>query len=89
MPFVSSVLFAQAARTSDPSLYNPLAIASKPFPAIYSEKILIFTIFSAFAEFERDMIVERTQEGKMLAKQNPDFREGRPKSSQSSKSIMH
>lgn len=39
---------------------------------------LIFTIFSAFAEFERDMIVERTQEGKMLAKQNPDFREGRP-----------
>nr|WP_250621012.1 recombinase family protein [Bacillus subtilis] len=62
-----------------PSLYNPLAIASKPFPAIYSEKILIFTIFSAFAEFERDMIVERTQEGKMLAKQNPDFREGRPK----------
>ncbi|SPU14046.1 resolvase [Bacillus subtilis] len=56
-----------------PSLYNPLAIASKPFPAIYSEKILIFTIFSAFAEFERDMIVERTQEGKMLAKQNPGF----------------
>lgn len=40
---------------------------------------LIFTIFSAFAEFERDMIVERTQEGKMLAKQNPDFQEGRPK----------
>lgn len=40
---------------------------------------LIFTIFSAFAEFERDMIVERTQEGKMLAKQNPNFREGRPK----------
>jgi DNA invertase Pin-like site-specific DNA recombinase len=40
---------------------------------------VIFTIFSAFAEFERDMIVERTQEGKMLAKQNPDFREGRPK----------
>ncbi|MBM7583928.1 DNA invertase Pin-like site-specific DNA recombinase [Bacillus pakistanensis] len=40
---------------------------------------LIFTIFSAFAEFERDMIVERTQEGKILAKQKPDFREGRPK----------
>lgn len=40
---------------------------------------LIFTIFSAFAEFERDMIVERTQEGKMVAKQNPDFREGRPR----------
>jgi len=40
---------------------------------------LTFTIFSAFAEFERDMIVERTQEGKALVKQNPDFKEGRPK----------
>jgi len=40
---------------------------------------LIFTIFSAFAEFERDMIVERTQEGKMMARKNPDFREGRPR----------
>ena len=40
---------------------------------------LIFTIFSAFAEFERDMIVERTQEGKFLAKQKPDLREGRPR----------
>ena len=34
---------------------------------------------SSFAEFERDMIVERTQEGKAIAKLNPDFREGRPK----------
>ena len=40
---------------------------------------LIFFILSAFADFERDLIVERTQEGKELAKQNPDFREGRPK----------
>ncbi|MBY0144321.1 recombinase family protein [Neobacillus niacini] len=39
---------------------------------------LILTIMSGFAEFERDMIVERTQEGKAIAKQNPDFREGRP-----------
>lgn len=39
---------------------------------------LIRTIMLAFAEFERDMIVERTQEGKAIAKQNPDFREGRP-----------
>lgn len=36
-------------------------------------------IFFAFAEFERDMIVERTTEGKMIARQNPNFREGRPK----------
>lgn len=35
-------------------------------------------IFFSFAEFERDMIVERTQEGKMIAKQSKDYREGRP-----------
>ena len=40
---------------------------------------LIFKISSAFADFERDLIVERTQEGKELARQKPDFREGRPK----------
>lgn len=40
---------------------------------------LIRNIMLAFAEFERDMIVERTQEGKQLAKQHPDFKEGRPK----------
>lgn len=40
---------------------------------------LILTIFSGFAEFERDMIVERTQEGKAIAKQKEGFKEGRPK----------
>lgn len=40
---------------------------------------LILTIMLAFAEFERDMIVERTQEGKALARQKEGFREGRPK----------
>lgn len=39
---------------------------------------LIRNIFFSFAEFERDMIVERTQAGKEIAKQNPDYREGRP-----------
>ena len=40
---------------------------------------LIFTIFSAFAQFERDMIVTRTHEGKEYAKRNdPYFSEGRP-----------
>lgn len=39
---------------------------------------LIKNIFFAFAEFERDMIVERTQEGKAIARQRDDFREGRP-----------
>ena len=40
---------------------------------------LITTVLLAFAEFERDMIVERTKEGKTIAKQNPSYREGRPK----------
>ena len=44
---------------------------------------LIRTIFLGFAEFERDMIVERTQEGKQIARENARkrgevFREGRP-----------
>lgn len=32
----------------------------------------------AVAEMERNMIVERTQEGKAIARQKADFREGRP-----------
>ena len=39
---------------------------------------LMRTIFFAFAEFERDMIVERTGEGKEICRQTkPDWREGR------------
>ena len=49
---------------------------------------LIRNVFFAFAEFERDIIVERTMEGKAIAKQNPDFREGRPKK-YSRKQIEH
>lgn len=41
---------------------------------------VIVTSLLAFAEFERAMIVERTQTGKAQAKKNnPDFKEGRPK----------
>lgn len=40
---------------------------------------LILTVMLAFAEYERGMIVERTQTGKAVARQNPNFREGRPK----------
>lgn len=40
---------------------------------------LIRNIFFSFAEFERDMIVERTQEGKAIAKTKEGFIEGRPK----------
>jgi DNA invertase Pin-like site-specific DNA recombinase len=49
---------------------------------------LILSVMLAFAEFERDMIVERTQEGKQIAKQKEDFREGRPKKF-SKKQIEH
>ena len=39
---------------------------------------LMRTIFFAFAEFERDMIVERTTSGKEVAKaNNPNWKEGR------------
>lgn len=39
---------------------------------------LVRNVMLAFAEFERDMIVERTGEGKAIARQNPGFQEGRP-----------
>ena len=39
---------------------------------------LVLTVMLAFAEFERDLIVDRTQEGRMMARlNNPDYREGR------------
>lgn len=41
---------------------------------------LIRTVMLAFAQFERDMIVERTTESKTIAKQRADFKEGRPAS---------
>lgn len=40
---------------------------------------LIMNVMFAFAEFERDMIVQRTQEGKEIAKQKEGYHEGRPK----------
>ena len=39
---------------------------------------LMLHILLAFAEFERDMIVERTQGGKAIARTKAGFREGRP-----------
>ncbi len=39
---------------------------------------LIANVLFSFAEFERDMIVERTQAGKAIAKTKSGFREGRP-----------
>ena len=40
---------------------------------------LIRNIMLCFSEFEREIIIQRTQEGKAVAKQNPNFQEGRPK----------
>ncbi len=37
------------------------------------------TTLLAVAEMERNIIIERTQAGKEIAKQNPNFKEGRPK----------
>lgn len=40
---------------------------------------LIRNIMLSFSEFERDIIIQRTREGKEIARQNPNFRDGRPK----------
>ena len=40
---------------------------------------LMVTVLLAFSEYERDCIVERTQAGKDIARQRPDYREGRPR----------
>lgn len=45
-----------------------------------SMNTLMRNILLAFAQFERDMIVQRTQEGKAVARAtDPNFREGRPR----------
>ena len=49
---------------------------------------LVCHIMFSFAEFERDMIVERTQEGRAIARKNPNFKEGRPRK-YSNKQIEH
>lgn len=38
---------------------------------------LLFNVLQSFAQFERDMIVERTTTGKEIARLNPTFKEGR------------
>ena len=49
---------------------------------------LMRNVMLSFAEFERDMIIQRTQEGKSVAKLDLDYREGRPKK-YSRKQIEH
>lgn len=40
---------------------------------------LILHIMLSFAEFEREMIKERTAADKVIARQKPGYKEGRPK----------
>ena len=40
---------------------------------------LLWTMLAAFADMERDLIVQRTQEGKAIARKDPNWREGRPR----------
>ena len=42
-----------------------------------SMSVLMRNILLSFAQFERDMIVQRTQEGKSVARTKPGYREGR------------
>lgn len=52
------------------------------FKPDYSDPMqnLMLNMLGSFAEFERDLIVSRTQEGKAYAiKHNPNYKEGRPK----------
>ena len=44
-----------------------------------SLSVLMRNILLSFAQFERDMIVERTQEGKAIARRREGFRDGRPR----------
>lgn len=40
---------------------------------------LLLNVMLCFSQYEKDMINERCREGKIIARQNPSFREGRPK----------
>lgn len=41
--------------------------------------VLMRNMLLAFAQFERELIVTRTREGKEIARQNPGYHEGRPR----------
>ena len=40
---------------------------------------LLLNVMLAFSQYATDMITERCREGRMLARQNPTYKEGRPK----------
>lgn len=59
--------------------WNPLHILNMGLVENTLTGNLILTVMLAFAEYERGMIVERTQTGKAVARQDPSFKDGRPK----------
>lgn len=44
-----------------------------------SMSVLVRNLLLSFAQFERDLIIERTQEGRAIARMKPDYKEGRPR----------
>ena len=40
---------------------------------------LLLNVMLSFSQFEKDMINQRCREGRAIARQNPNYREGRPK----------
>ena len=65
------------------SVAQASALITKLIDAGITVNVLVSTllrnILLSFAQFERDMIVERTQEGRAIARQRDGYREGRPK----------
>ena len=55
------------------NILNMGLLSNKP------EDALRLTMFLAFAQYERDMIMQRTREGKEIARQKAGYHEGRPK----------
>lgn len=43
-----------------------------------SMSVLMRNLLLSFAQFERDLIIERTQEGREIARTKPGYKEGRP-----------
>lgn len=63
----ASITFLDNSLTFTPDSNNPM-------------NELMLNMLASFAQFERDLIVSRTQEGKEYAKAtNPNYKEGRPK----------
>jgi len=68
----SQLIMQLIAKDVTVKIENMGTISNKPM-----DKLMV-NILLAFAEFERDMIIERTQAGKALARTKDGFKDGRP-----------